>query len=789
MVWCVWLPFLLFYTSTLDAGRSFRSTLARPVSKWELAFGPLLQALLAGSMVLIKMRGGFLVDGEVRSAPVLSDAEKRNLHTLLIAHRGSAATKSVPTLRRPAPISPLSQHRRVPSPLMRSLDQFAKAINHTTEGRQRRPSSAAMRPSSARRKSVAFHEQARPSSAIAAVRSSPDGPISRPAPTLFRWNTVRQTAFRKATLLALQRASSNKKERAAAIRGDLQETVSVWDVKGSNLVRSGLLQRPSLVTKASKSNRITQKTLNAAAAFDERHRAAVEEAEQALRLASGSEPTPICRRVKSFNASMTKIRQNRYFETETVHIHVHEDHKIEAPKHLAADIGVADFLWHPRKSLFQARAIGKDVNSFKGFHDTDAKLRACLELDFANALEQRHTRKFICEFGGDADTAIHSVFEVLSKFVFFVYGCFDFYATLGKSDDIFHIRPPAFKRVIADAGLEIPDLEGCKSKDFAALWKLLVSGSADASALNREQWLECLIRFAGMRYRNQDMPTLARALQSLFVNDLLPSVDRRTMADSTAFRNLFVYVQDIDSVLKLWESTLRNTFKNYAFGDGVLSEGSSTELMGFEEWSHLLIDLQLYGHDLTHREVSLSFVWSRMRVVDEQKNSARLSQLSFDEFLEALIHVVAFKAIPLDDEVYESGCEDAGELMLLRLSLPPAERAMLVEAGMRDWDDPLPQPMCTLLEGLLSYMVRFIESVLYGDNGAKNDGKISLAEVKKFKSEMATKREAQRKVLAPFMATIATESSRDQKELSHEEMLRASLFGTASGRGAEVPED
>ena len=117
LVWCVWLPFLLFYTSTLDAGRSFRSTLARPVSKWELAFGPLVQALLAGSMVLIKMRGGFLVDGEVRSAPVLSDAEKRNLHTLLIAHRGSAATKSVPTLRRPAPISPLSQHRRVPSPL------------------------------------------------------------------------------------------------------------------------------------------------------------------------------------------------------------------------------------------------------------------------------------------------------------------------------------------------------------------------------------------------------------------------------------------------------------------------------------------------------------------------------------------------------------------------------------------------------------------------------------------------------------------------------------------------
>ena len=47
--------------------------------------------------------------------------------------------------------------------------------------------------------------------------------------------------------------------------------------------------------------------------------------------------------------------------------------------------------------------------------------------------------------------------------------------------------------------------------------------------------------------------------------------------------------------------------------------------------------------------------------------------------------------------------------MIRRQSLPPAQQAKLIEANMRDWDDPLPQPMSSLLEGLLSYVIRVME--------------------------------------------------------------------------------
>ena len=126
--------------------------------------------------------------------------------------------------------------------------------------------------------------------------------------------------------------------------------------------------------------------------------------------------------------------------------------------------------------------------------------------------------------------------------------------------------------------------------------------------------------------------------------------------------------------------------------------------------------------------------------------------------------------------------------MIRRQSLPPAQQAKLIEANMRDWDDPLPQPMSSLLEGLLSYVIRVMERAVYGDNCTKYDGKISLNEVRKFKESVVPKRDARRKALAPFMATIATEAAGKVRELSHDEQLRASLFGTVSGLKMEAPQ-
>ena len=65
--------------------------------------------------------------------------------------------------------------------------------------------------------------------------------------------------------------------------------------------------------------------------------------------------------------------------------------------------------------------------------------------------------------------------------------------------------------------------------------------------------------------------------------------------------------------------------------------------MGLDEWRKFVTDLRLMDHVLTPRLVTLVFVWSRMRVVDEVKRRVRLTNHHFEDFLECLVRVAVLK--------------------------------------------------------------------------------------------------------------------------------------------------
>ena len=616
-------------------------------------------------------------------------------------------------------------------------------------------------------------------------------------PVLQRWDTIKKALADDAFFDSVRIAETKFQMSLLKIVKDAtekrQKSMNVYS-KTSTLVKSGLLQRPALITLARKAkgnmSTIPPEIRAAAAKFDLQHRQSVQAAEDALRLTIGTESSLVNPALTAFRHRMSDVRRNRFFVDEGVEIFVQEDHTDKIKKPLQRDLSEGfHFNWHPRRSIFGDRKQGKH-ETMAGFYDTDDKYRACLELDWSIAVSQHFTRKYIEE---DLGGSVEAVFDVLWENVFFVYGSYDFYATFGKSNDVVRIQVAAYRRLIADAGLEGPQT-GLKSSDFQQLWKLLNSDTDDPSALNREQWLQCLVRFACLTYAKEDGATVqpAEALRRLFDNNLHPKVDRRALADISAFRDQFIYVQDVDELFRGVESSLRNLFTVYARGSGVMAAGSSTELLSYEEWHDMLIDLQLFGPDLTAREVSLTFVWSRMRVVDERKSAERLTQLSFDEFLEGIVRIAAFKVIPLDEEVDESGCADAGELMVQRMALPAAHQAAFIEAGMCDWDDPLPQPMVTLLEGLLTYIIRIVSSTIHGEAAVRKT--INLNDAKSFKQSMeiksassSSKRDLLRRSLAPFMATAATEAASEARQLSDDEKLRAGLFGTVSGARAADP--
>lgn len=75
---------------------------------------------------------------------------------------------------------------------------------------------------------------------------------------------------------------------------------------------------------------------------------------------------------------------------------------------------------------------------------------------------------------------------------------------------------------------------------------------------------------------------------------------------------------------------------------------------------------RLLGDDLTERDATLCFVWSRMKFIDVQLPATRIkwTHLSFEDWLEALCRIAKLKAWPTDDEVRQAGFPNAGSYVL-----------------------------------------------------------------------------------------------------------------------------
>jgi hypothetical protein len=110
----------------------------------------------------------------------------------------------------------------------------------------------------------------------------------------------------------------------------------------------------------------------------------------------------------------------------------------------------------------------------------------------------------------------------------------------------------------------------------------------------------------------------------------------------------------------------------------------------------------------------LCFVFSRLRVIDEEseRGKPKLSTLSFEDFLEALVRVATMKALPTYAELALLGARDAGTFLIGLRAKNPTGYAAFVKARERGWEDTLRQPIQRCLEHLLSLLLRTIETVL-----------------------------------------------------------------------------
>ena len=417
-----------------------------------------------------------------------------------------------------------------------------------------------------------------------------------------------------------------------------------------------------------------------------------------------------------FTQSVNGVTRNRFFVPELagdVPVPVAVAERKRSPR-----AEVVGEVWSLPVSIWAPR---QKVSDSRDFQDTEASIRACLELDWKLCLEAHSTESFLTKVDSSPGV-IEACFDVLWMNVRFVYSSFDYYATIGSPEDVLHVEKAGYRRLIEDCGLIIPGSKHCSTSAFDQLFVKLNAQSDVARALNRQEWLQMLVRIAVLRYVTpgvvQGVPA---ALSELLSMDLMPKTDRRTWQDTFTFRDRYLYIQDVDTVLRHFETSLRSLFVVYAKGDGMLGdEMRSLKLIDYYEWRQLMRDLRFYDEDYKDREASLTFAWSRMRVIDERKSAVKLTQLSFEDFLECFVRIATLKAIPTLEQCFDAGYEDAGEMLVTMRDNQPDEYAEFIAANMRAWDDPLPEPIYQLVDSAGYFLIRSVQKALGEEQTSSN---------------------------------------------------------------------
>ena len=119
-----------------------------------------------------------------------------------------------------------------------------------------------------------------------------------------------------------------------------------------------------------------------------------------------------------------------------------------------------------------------------------------------------------------------------------------------------HLHPPPPFHDLLTPSLTFPHPPNVTLATFAQLFVLLNAGytGSQANALDRQRWLQCLVRIAVMRHVTTGrISSVAEALRHLIATEMSPYVDVRSRQDTHYFREEFCYTQDVEEILVFFQ--------------------------------------------------------------------------------------------------------------------------------------------------------------------------------------------------------------------------------------------
>lgn len=254
----------------------------------------------------------------------------------------------------------------------------------------------------------------------------------------------------------------------------------------------------------------------------------------------------------------------------------------------------------------------------------------------------------------------------------------------------------------------------------------LTGGKKRDKALERTEFLQCLVRVAVLRYVQPKLCLdVSEAYERLLVECIEPKLDTTILSHPNDFRAL-CYQQPVDATLRHHEPSLRAIFGALARVGKSPSVKPLGALMRLTEWRTLCKRLMLIDADLPERHCILCFVLSRMAVVDGQSERGKLKEaaIPFEGFLECLCRIACLKALPTSEELQavstpEAPCVDAGHFYLNLRGGDPKIMTAFVDENAVAWGDEPRQPLHECLDGILTLIIRTIEGQVSAAKGGK----------------------------------------------------------------------
>ena len=449
-----------------------------------------------------------------------------------------------------------------------------------------------------------------------------------------------------------------------------------------------------------------ERNIKAASDFDKAHAQARQVSHSMRQVAKRGDGETRTKR-GAFRQSMDRLHWNKYVVPEEGVVLVHKSIRKKAEKEA----------WTLEKSIWGPRA----KSDSRSFWDSDELMRRKFEKDWAR-LKVRGLHKYIqrVDDGDDDDDddldEVDDVAETLWSFYRLVHLIFDFYAAQSSGGGLDSITLNPYADFVRDAKILVEKSSTCSSNHLDMLFIAVNANNKELSAKDKEQgkvadrtldrceFTDALVRMAIMKYvQTKEIPDVSTALAHMFEHDIRPNLDVAALLDpnhDTRTARRF-YNEEVDSVLRTHENSLRAIFEIYASSGAATGRGGATTkleatMMSMGEWMAFVKDCCLLDDDVSARECTMCFMRARMKVFDEEsaRGSVRATQICFEDFLEAFCQAAVLKSFPADAQMAEMAAAedfeyvDGGHFMLWLMDSYPAEHDALIKGHANTWGEP-----------------------------------------------------------------------------------------------------